>query len=67
MTFAQATYTEHFGNGSVQCDSGYQVIGGGVYLQGNPKNLHTTAPYNNGWQAGYDSKATFTVYAVCAK
>ena len=65
------------GNGWVECNTadGWFAIGGGAYLEdgSQPKNLHTSAPFGNtsgkpsGWIAGYGSKATYTVFAICTK
>ena len=79
MIGAVYTRTQSFvewvpGNGTVVCGPGEVAIGGGALLdESNPKNLHTSAPYppnggvSTGWTAGYGSKATFTVYVICAK
>jgi hypothetical protein len=60
------------GNASVYCNAGDVAIGGGGLLdEANPKNMHTSAPIGaplpTGWTVGYGSKATFWVYAICAK
>ena len=73
--YAVQTYFQNWETGlaSVMCPNGDTAIGGGAALAAGepPKNVHTVAPVLSGtkpvgWTAGYGSKATFTVYAICA-